>query len=89
MQTQRSTQAVSLTAGLPTKRQAGAIARETWKGVDACERLEMHLARFEEADEPMTDEQVGILTRLADSLATAAAELTDRAERIRRAAVDL
>jgi len=79
-----------------TKGEADEIARSTWPGIDASERVESNLLLLVDEEvyatgdvAPMTTEQVGVLTLLADSLEAAASALTDRAERIRNAAINL
>lgn len=71
----------------PTKEQTDELATRTWASVDAGERLENDLGRMEEA-QPMSVEQVGVLTLLADSLEAAAEELAARGRRIRGLAVE-
>ena len=79
-----------------TKGEADEIARSTWAGIDASERVESNLLLLVDEEiyatgdvAPMTTEQVGVLTLLADNLETAASELAGRAERIRSAAINL
>ena len=79
-----------------TKGEADEIARSTWAGLDASEAVESNLGLMADDEvyatgdvPPMTAEQVGVLTLLADTLETAASELAGRAERIRGAAINL
>lgn len=86
------TEANPIVLELPTLEQAEAIRSSTWAGIDACELLDMQLARAADdhvGDALLTLEELGIATRLADSLATAAVELERRAERIRTSSVAL
>lgn len=79
-----------------TKSEADEIARLTWNGLDASEwidrNLEIMVAEevFVSGDVvPMTTEQVGVLTLLADTLEATGRELEERARRIREAAINL
>lgn len=84
MQTKRNR--VEIDLDLPTPEQATALARATWTGIDAGERLDMELESTYQRDAatgPISLEQLGTLTKLADDLAAGATELAARAERIR------